>query len=233
MQWTVDAGVNFLAKGEGEKRRLQYFLNPYSSDNFLYFRAIQGHSGGNVVDPLLHNNVLLQDDFGEYIYNIGSAFEMHSMIKCGLIPGGKSLRRDMQSVFFTAVNPMCTRQDLEGVEYDLDRPRIAPKKHSWKAHHNTVCWCNLKLAHTKGLLFSQTRSRATTLSSTLPVICIEKVVCMKTGEELYCKVHQSPRLPSLHQQGRAGQTRANGVPLPWRAISFPFIWLVCVCVHAS
>ena len=36
-----------------------------------------------------------------------------------------------------------------------------------------------------------------TLSSTLPAICIEKVVRMKTGEELYCNVHQSPRLPRV------------------------------------
>ena len=91
-------------------------------------------------------------------------------------------------MFFTAVNPMYARQDLEGVEYDLDKPRIAPYEHTWKAHHNTVYWCNLKLAQRKGLQFSQTRSHAMTLSSTLPV------VYTKIGEELYCKVHQSPRL---------------------------------------
>ena len=60
--------------------------------------------------------------------------------KSGLIPGGKSLRKDRQSVFFTAVNPMCARQDVEGVEYDLDKPRIASYKHSWKAPHNTENW---------------------------------------------------------------------------------------------
>ena len=27
-------------------------------------------------------------------------------------------------MFSTAVNPMCARQDLEEVEYDLDQPRI-------------------------------------------------------------------------------------------------------------
>ena len=47
----------------------------------------------------------------------------------------------------------------------------------------TVYWCNLKLAQTKGMQFYQTRSHAITLSSTLPPICIENVVCMKTGEE--------------------------------------------------
>ena len=33
--------------------------------------------------------------------------------------------------------------------------------------------------------------------STLPAICIEKVVYMKTGEDLCCKVYQSPRLPRV------------------------------------
>ena len=30
-------------------------------------------------------------------------------------------------------------------------------------------------------------------SNTLPAICTEKVVCMKTGEELHCKVYRSSR----------------------------------------
>ena len=117
-------------------------LDPHSSDRFLYFRAIQGHSGGTRVDPLLQDSVLLPDDFAEYIYHIGNDFEMHSIIKSGLIPGGKSLRRDKQSVFFTAVNPMCARQDLEEVENDLDKHRIASYKHTWRAHHNTENCCN-------------------------------------------------------------------------------------------
>ena len=103
LQWTVSTWLNSLAKGGGEKKRFQYCLNPHSSDKFLHFRAIQGHFG-NLVDPLLQDNVLFSDEFAEHIYHIGNAFEMHSIVKCGLIPEGKSLRRDGQSVFFTAVN---------------------------------------------------------------------------------------------------------------------------------
>ena len=86
MQWTVDAWVNCLAKGGGEKKRFQYCLNSYSSGEFLYFRAILGHSGGNLVDPFLKDN---PDNFTEYIYHIRNTFEMHSVIKSGLIPGEK------------------------------------------------------------------------------------------------------------------------------------------------
>ena len=56
----------------------------------------------------------------------------------------------------------------------------------WKIHPKTVYCCNLKVAQGKGLQFYQTRSNA---------IRIEKVVYMKSGEELYNKVLQSPRLP--------------------------------------
>ena len=187
----------FLGKRKRREEHISYCLNPFSSDEFLYFRAIQGHSGGALVDPLLQDSVLLPYDFTEYIYHIGNAFEMHSMIKRGLIPGGTSLRRDRESVFYAAVNPMDARLDLKEVEYDPDKPRIAPHKQTWKAHHNTVCWCNLQLAQRKGLQLYQTRSHAITLSSTPPAICIEKLVCMKTGEELFCKVHQSPTPPRV------------------------------------
>ena len=90
-------------------------LNPNSSKHFLYFRAIQGHSGGNLVDPALQDNVLLPEDFTEYIYHIGSVSEIHSIIRSGLIPGGGSLTRDRQSVFYNAVNPMDDHQNMEEI----------------------------------------------------------------------------------------------------------------------
>ena len=145
------------------------------------FRAIQGRSGCTLVDPKLHDNVLLPDDFAEYIYYIRNAHDMHSIIQGRLIPGGRSLKRDRQSVFFTAVNPMHANQDLGEVQYDLGKPRLAVYKNTWRIHQNRVCWCNVKLA----------------VVNTQPAICIEQVVYMKTGEYSYCKVHQSSRLPRV------------------------------------
>ena len=194
-QWPIEAWITFLAKGGGPKKRFQYCLNPNSSQHFLYFRATQGYSGGTLFDPTLQDHVLLPDDFADYIYYIGNAHDMHSIIQGGLIPGGKSLKRDRQSVFFTAVNAMYANQDLEEVRYDLDKLRIAVYNHTWRVHHNTVYWCNLKLAQRKGLQFYQTRSHAIALFNKLPAICIEKVVFVRTGEELHCKVCPSPRLP--------------------------------------
>ena len=190
-QWSIEAWVAFLAKGGGPKKRFQYCLNPKSSKHF------QGHSGGTLVDPTLQDNVLLPDDFAKCIYHIGNAHDMHSIIWCGLTPGGKSLKRDRQSVFYTAANPMYAIQDLEEVQYDLHQPRITVCKNTRRIHQNTVYWCNLKLAHRNGLQFDQTRSHAIALVNTLPAICIEKVVYMKTGDDWNCKVHQSPRWPRV------------------------------------
>ena len=63
------------------------------STHFLYFRAIQGGSGGNLVDPALQDNVLLPEDFTEYIYHVGNVSEIPSIIRSGLIPQGKSLKK--------------------------------------------------------------------------------------------------------------------------------------------
>ena len=139
----------------------------------------------------------MSEDFAEYIYHVGNAHDIHSIIQGGLIPGGRSLDRDRKSVFFTAVNPMYANQDLEAVQYGLDKPRITVYKNTWRVHQNKVFWCNLKLAQRKGLEFYQTRSHAIVLFNTLPAICIEKVVHMKTGEDLHCKVHPSRRLPRV------------------------------------
>ena len=104
-QWSIEDWISFLAKGGGQKTRFQYCLNPDISEHFLYFRAIQGNSGCTVVDATLQDNVLLPNDFADYICHIWNAHDMHSILQSGLIPGGRSPKRDRQSVFFTAVKP--------------------------------------------------------------------------------------------------------------------------------
>ena len=153
-------------------------MGPSSPETFLYFRAIQGLSGGTHIDPTLQDNVLLPNDFAEHIYHVGISQDMNSIIQSGLIPGGKDVKKGRHAVFFTAVNPMFVYQHKE-VEYDPTNPRIAVYKQSLEIYQNTVYWCNLKVAHGKGLQFYQTRSKAIILCNTLPATCIEKVVYMK------------------------------------------------------
>ena len=123
-------GYLIWRKGGGPKKRFRYCLNPNSSKHIMYFRTIQRHSGGYLADPALQDNVLLPEDFTEYIYHMVNVSETHSIIQSGLIPEGRGLKRDRQSVFFTSVNPMDDDQSMEEQQCDLDKARIAPYKNT-------------------------------------------------------------------------------------------------------
>ena len=74
-QWLLKDWAATLAKGGGAKKRFQYCVNPNSSNQFLYRRAKQGHSGDNAVDPARQDNVPSPKGFTEYIYHVGNASE--------------------------------------------------------------------------------------------------------------------------------------------------------------
>ena len=78
-----------MARGGGKKKQFQYCTD--SSGEILHLRALQGHSGRNLVDPSLQDNVLIPDGFFKYIYHVGCAINLHSIINSGLIPGGQNI----------------------------------------------------------------------------------------------------------------------------------------------
>ena len=182
--WSIEKWVSVPAKGGGQKKRLQYCVNPNYPHQFLYLRPIHGHSG-STINPALQDNVLLPDGFTEYIHHVGNGKELRSRVTHGLIPGGVSLRTGRQAVFFTIVNPMDNQDGLGETLCDLSQARIAPCKNTWKQFQDTVFWCNLKFAQQRGLQFYQSRSNAVILYDTLPAEFTEKAICMKTKDQLY------------------------------------------------
>ena len=92
-------GKSKMAGGGGNKKRFQYCTDP-SGQEILYLRALQGHSGRDPIDPILKDNVLIPNDFFEYIYHIECAVNLHSITNSGMIAGGQNFRRDRQTVFF-------------------------------------------------------------------------------------------------------------------------------------
>ena len=191
--WSADKWMDVLSKGGGQKKRFQYCLKPNYPQKFLYFRAIQGHSG-STIKPALQDNVLLQEGFSKYVFHVGNGKELRSIVRNGLVPAGFSTKTGRHAVFFTVVNPMDDEQGLRETFCDLSIARIAPYKNTWKPLQDTVCWCNLMLAQERGLQFYQTRSFAVTLYDTLPAEFIEKAVCMKTEEQLYQRESARPRV---------------------------------------
>ena len=129
-----------------------------------------------------------------YIYHIGCAFNLHSIINNGLIPGGQNLSR-RQTVFFLPVDPRDeSHRDLERIDFSV--PRLARYMHSaWKRHQDAVYWVDIDLSIREGLMIYQTRSNAIILQGTLPAHCISKVERLKTGEMLYERQYLSPRPP--------------------------------------
>ena len=86
-------------EGGGNKKRFQCCTD--SSGAILYLRALQGHSGRILIDPSLQDNVVIPDNFFEYINHIGCAINLHSIMKSGLIRIGQNLS-NRQTVFFSA-----------------------------------------------------------------------------------------------------------------------------------
>ena len=178
--WSDDRWIACLAAGGGSKRRYQYCSDYLGS--IIYLRALQGHSGRNPIDPSLHDNVSIPDNFFGYIYPIGFAINLHSITYSGSKPGGQNLGRERQTVFFTAVNTM-DKDHKDPYEIDLGAPHLAwYKQKKWKKHQNAVYWVDIKLAQRKGFKFYQIRSNAIKLFDTLPAYCTPKAIMMETGE---------------------------------------------------
>ena len=93
--WSDEKWKNSMAGG-GAKRRFQYCTD--DSGIIIYFRALQGHSGRSVIDPSLQDNVTIPDGFFKYIYHVGCAINLHSIINSGLIPGSQKLS-NRQTIF--------------------------------------------------------------------------------------------------------------------------------------
>ena len=178
--WSDDRWKACLIAGGGSKRRYQYCSDNLGS--IIYLRALQGHSGSNLIDPALQDNVLIGPGVFPYIYHVGCAFNLHSIIGNGLIPGGQNLSR-RRTVFFLLVDPR--NEDHIDPEYiDYSAPRLARYlQNAWKRHQDVVFWVDIDLGIIKeGLKFYQTRSNAIILQGTLPAHRSVKVERLKNGE---------------------------------------------------
>ena len=72
IHWSDDRWKACLEAGGGAKRRFQYCCDDLGT--IVYLRALQGHSGRNLIDPSLQDNVIIQSNFFQYIYHVGCAF---------------------------------------------------------------------------------------------------------------------------------------------------------------
>ena len=123
--WSDEMWKSRVAGGGGNKKRFQYCTDP-SGQEVLYLRALQSHSGRNLLDPTLQDNVLIPSNFFQYIYHIGCALNLHSIVNSGLIPGGQKFSK-IQTVFFTSVDPV-NKEHKDPDVINLEAPRLARYK---------------------------------------------------------------------------------------------------------
>ena len=142
--WSDEVEERHGRRRGGHKTRFQCCAD--SSGTILYLRALQGHSGRNLIDFSLQNNVVIPDGFFQHMYHVGCAISLHAIINSGLIPGGQILSNRQ-----TAVDRM-DKEQKDPDTIDLEAPRLAQYMHkAWKKHQNTVYWVDLNFALRKGL----------------------------------------------------------------------------------
>ena len=178
--WSDNRWEACLAAGGGAKWRYQYCTDV--SGIILYFRALQRHSGRNLIDPLLQDMVVIQRGIFHHIYHIGCAFNLHSInsiINNGLISGSQDLSR-RQTVFFLPVDPMDqSRKDLD--KMDLNAPRRAQYWHkAWKRSTSILIlrkvWNSFRLDRTLSFITKHFQR-----------IVFRELLGWKTGEVIYEK----------------------------------------------
>ena len=82
--------LGYIHRGSNTPR---FQCSANSNNHRLYVRAIQGHSGGDLIDPELLNHVAIPPRWKEYFYHVGSSFTVNSIPQAGLIAGGRDTKR--------------------------------------------------------------------------------------------------------------------------------------------
>ena len=104
LHWSDDKWKKNKAGGGGGNKMIYQCCTDFSG-SIVYLRALPGHSGRSLIDPTPQDNVIIQSNFFRYIYHVGCAINLHSIINSGSILGGQHLN-NRQTVFFLLLDPM-------------------------------------------------------------------------------------------------------------------------------
>ena len=161
-----------------------------SKNSLLYFRVIQGHTGGNLIAPELMGHVAIPYKWKESLFHRGCSFNVTSILTSGLRAGVRESKEGRQTTFFTPLNPFGDNPDEEGPCDELPKPRKVHNHNKWKSRQDAV---SVEPEHrSKGLQFWQTRSHAIIVYSSVPADCLYKVVSQK-GERTFFERLSTPR----------------------------------------
>ena len=196
-QWPINDWVTCLAKGGGPQNKFQYCLNPDSSKHFLYFGAIQVQE---VISLILHCKTMYCCQRTSPSTSITSQMWV-KYIQQSEVDWWWSLKRDRQSVFFHCSKPdgRWSKHGRNSMRLGQAKDRTIEKYLETSSKYSVLVQFKARSVERIAILSTTiTRNRS---QHTLPAICIEKAVCMKTH------VYQSPRLPRviLKPNSQSGQ----------------------------
>ena len=104
--WSDEMWKSTMAKGRGNKKRFQHCTDLSGQEN-LHLRALQGHSGRNLIDPSLQDNVVNSERLRRVhlSHRVVQSIHTSSQIQ-DWYREGQHLGKKRQTVFFLPLIPM-------------------------------------------------------------------------------------------------------------------------------
>ena len=188
---------SILAKGGGQKKRFQYCLNPNSSKHFLYFPS----NPGTFRRYSRWSYIARQCTVAGWLRRVHLPHRecsRHAFHHPVWIDSRRKKSQNGQAVSVFHSREPDVRQSRSGRSSIRSEqpPELRCTKilgEFTKIQYIGAIWSSLKEEDYSSIKHDNTQS----FSTTLPTICFEKAVCMKTKEVLYHEVYQSPRLPRV------------------------------------
>ena len=128
-----------------------------SKNSLAYFRALQGHSGGITIAPVLMQHILIPYNWKQFVFHRGCSFSIQSILEIGLIAWGKQRNEGRQTIFFTPLNPFWENPDEEAPSDDFTIPKKVHCHSNWNRDQDAVYLVKLSWAQDQGLRFWQTK----------------------------------------------------------------------------
>ena len=138
-----------MAAGGGSKRRYQDCSDYLGT--IIYFRALQGHSGSNLIDPTLQDNVLIGPGIFPYIYHVGRQFQ--SLFNYQQWIGTWRSEFEQKTKRFSSCLLIQEIKDTETLNIWTSLYHVLARyMHSaWKRHQDAVFWVDIDLAIKGGI----------------------------------------------------------------------------------
>ena len=168
--------VEHLYRG---RHKTRFEICFYADDELMYIRAIQGHSGGMVIQPELMNYVLIPClipcTWKQFIYHMGRARDRYSIAEAGLVAGGKGNTEGRQTIFFTLLDPYHSDASEAESSTDFSKPRKVHYQTHWRPEQHAVYWINLSRAQDCGLKFGRLNHTQSSYTSRCPGNALKKL----------------------------------------------------------